>query len=517
MKLKCRILPIIVERPSVVLNQTDAMEFGLMGGDRVKITKNGKSLVAHVQIACGDVLRGQEACFTLIPDGMVGIYSNLAEDLAITDGDEVTIHPISRPLSVEYIRKKLNREKLSREEIYEIIKDIVNNNLSEIELTAFVIANHLIGMDFDEIEWMTRAMIETGETISFEKGIVVDKHSIGGVPGNKVSLLIVPTVAAAGLLIPKTASRAITSASGTADTMEVLANVNLSVDEIKEITERVGGVIAWGGATNIAPADDKIIHVEYPLSIDPRPQLLASVMAKKGAVGARHIAMDIPVGRGAKIENVEEGRKLAGEFVELGRRLNLNVVCAITNGSQPIGRAVGPAIEAWEALKTMETKKGSSSLLEKSFGIAGILFEMVGLTSNGYEMAKSIFMKGKTLEKFREIVEAQGGKKDISSKDIHLGEEKFVLKSNFEGAVVEVFNERIVKIARLAGAPKDKGAGVYIHKKRGEVVRANDPLITIYAEKAWKLDKAIEFAIENPPQMVSGMVLEKYPSFREVR
>ncbi len=506
MKLKSQIIPIIVERSSIVLNQEDAMELGLIEGDRVKIIRNGRNLVAHVQIATA-----------LIPKGNVGIYCNLAEDLNLRDGDEVELIPISRPLSVEYIIKKLRGNKLSKDEIYEIVKDIVNNSLSEIELTAFVLANYLVGMDFDEIEWLTKSMIETGETITFDKGIVVDKHSIGGVPGNKVSLIIVPTVASSGLLIPKTASRAITSASGTADTMEVLANVTLSVEEIKEITERIGGVIAWGGATNIAPADDKIIRIEYPLSLDPRPQLLSSVMAKKGSVGARHIAIDIPAGNGAKIKSVEEGRKLAGDFVELGRRLNLNVICAITNGSQPIGRTVGPAIEAWEALKTMEEKKGPSSLLEKSLGIAGIIFEMAGLTSNGYEMAKEIFRQGKTLEKFKEIVEAQGGDKDISSDKIELGSERYVLRSNYEGAVVDVFNERIVKIARLSGAPKDKKAGVYIHKKRGEVVKANEPLLTIYAEKGWKLDKAVEYAIENPPIVVSGMVLERYPSFKEVR
>ncbi|NOY11267.1 MAG: AMP phosphorylase [Archaeoglobi archaeon] len=505
MKLTATILPIKVGRYSVALNKEDAAEIGVVEGDRVRIARRGRSVSASVQIATGLIARGK-----------IGVYQDVAEELEIGEGGEVEVYPVSRPVSVELIRKKLEGKKFTRDELREIIEDIVENNLTEVELTAFVLANYLVGMDFDEIEWMTRAMIDTGETIEFDKGIVVDKHSIGGVPGNKVSLIIVPTVASAGLLIPKTASRAITSASGTADTMEVLANVNLSVSEIKEITEEVGGVIAWGGATNIAPADDRIIRVEYPLSIDPRPQLLASVMAKKGAIGARHVAIDIPVGNGAKLPNVAEGRKLAGEFVELGRRLNLNVSCAITNGSQPIGRTVGPALEAREALKLMEDRQGSSSLLEKSLGIAGMIFEMAGLTSSGYEMAKELFVNGKSLEKFRQIVEAQGGDGNVKSDDIQLGEERYVIESKFEGAVVDVINSRIVKIARLAGAPKDKGAGVYIHKKRGEVVKPGEPLITIYAEKGWKLNNAVEFAVENPPVIVSGMILERYPSFKYV-
>ncbi len=505
MKLSASVLPIKVGRYSVVLSKDDADEMGVVEGDRLKISKGRSVISGSVQIATGLIARGR-----------IGVYQDVAEELRIEDGSEVEIFPISRPPSVEFIRKKLEGGKFTKEEVYEIIKDIVENSLTEIELTAFVLSNYLVGMDFDEIEWMTRAMIETGETIEFERGIVVDKHSIGGVPGNKVSLIIVPTVASGGLLIPKTASRAITSASGTADTMEVLADVNLSVDEIKEITQRVGGVIAWGGATNIAPADDRIIRVENPLSIDPRPQLLSSVMAKKGAVGARHVAIDIPVGNGAKLGSVEEGRKLAGEFVELGRRLGLNLACAITNGSQPVGRTIGPALEAWEAMKALEERKGSTSFLEKSLGLAGLIFELSGLSPNGYEFAKEIFTSGKSLEKFREIVAAQGGDESVRADSISLGNERFSIESNTEGAVVDVINSRIVRVARLAGAPKDKGAGIYIHKKKGEVVRAGEPLITIYAEKSWKLSNAIEFAIENPPVIVSGMILERYPSYRVV-
>lgn len=501
MIFKVRLIPVKMNEFYGFANEEDLKEIGIIHGDRLKLVKGSRSITIFPQPS------------QIVARGEIGIPINIAEELKVEDGEEIKAFPISRPKSVEYIRKKLSGKKLSKDEIYEIIEDIVNNSLSEVELTAFVISNYLVGMDFDEIEWMTRAMIETGETISFEKGIVVDKHSIGGVPGNKISLIIVPTVASAGLLIPKTASRAITSASGTADTMEVLANVNLSVEEIKEITERVGGVIAWGGATNIAPADDKIIRVEYPLSLDPKPQLLASVMAKKGAVGARHVVIDIPVGEGAKISDMKRGRELSSDFVELGRRLGLNVTCAITYGGQPIGRAVGPALEAKEALKAMEERKGSSSLLEKSFGIAGILFEMAGIAMNGYEYAKELFMKGKTHEKFLEIVEAQGGE-IRRSEEIMVGENTHTFTAAFEGAVVAVRNKAIVKIARSAGAPKDKGAGIVVHKKKGEVVKKGDPLFTIYAEKDWKLQNAVETARGDFPIIVSGMILDRYPSFK---
>jgi AMP phosphorylase len=499
MLLKAIKVPLRFGRMTVILNESDASELGVREGDRMRLRFRKNYVVATVQLTKEMVERGS-----------IGLTDVVVKELDVLEGENVDVFPVQKPKSVDFIKKKIYGQKLTREEIYAIVNDIVRNALSDVELSAFVMGNQLRDMDADEIEWMTRAIMETGERLEFDRGVVVDKHSIGGVPGNKISLIIVPTVAAAGLLIPKTASRAITSASGTADTMEVLANVNLSVEEIKEITEKVGGVIAWGGATDISPADDKIIRVEYQLSIDPRPQLLASVMAKKGAIGARHVVIDIPVGEGAKIESMDKARMLANDFVELGRRLGLTVVCAMTYGGQPIGRTVGPALEAREALMAMEKREGPSSLLEKALGIAGILFEMTGVATNGYVYAKNIFESGKTLEKFREIIEAQSGDPGVKAEDILVGDKKYTLKSNVEGAVVAVNNKVIMKVARTAGAPKDKGAGVYVHKKRGEIVKAGDPLITIYAEKEWKLDNAIEIARQETPIVVSGMVLEVY-------
>ncbi|MCS7121535.1 MAG: AMP phosphorylase [Archaeoglobaceae archaeon] len=496
MILKALKLPIHSGRFVVVLNELDAVEIGVMEGDRLKVKFGKNSVYTTVQLTK-----------EVVPPGSLGLSNIVASELKVLDDSSVEVHPTSKPKSVDYIKEKMKGRKLSSEELRAIIYDIVNNKLNEVEITSFVLGCMLKGMDFDEIEAMTRVMIESGERLYFDRGIVVNKHSIGGVPGNKISLLIVPIVASSGLIIPKTASRAITSASGTADTMEVLANVNLSVDEIKEICEKVNGVIAWGGSTNIAPADDKIIRIEHPLSIDPRPQLLASVMAKKGAVGAKYVVMDIPVGEGAKIESAEVAKSLANDFIELAKRLGIEMAAAITYGGQPIGRTIGPALEAHEALKALENRSGPASLVEKSLGIAGILFEISGIASNGYEMARNIFESGKAHEKFLQIIEAQGGK-IFRSEDVPIGDKKYTITSSVEGAVVSVHNKTLVKIARAAGAPKDKGAGVYLHKKKGDVVKRGDPIITIYSEKDWKLDKAVEVARKEKPIIISGMVLE---------
>lgn len=498
MKLKVQPIRIKTGKYKIVLNSEDAKELGVRGGDRVQL-KNHSYLTAVVET--GD----------MIDIGTVGVYQECCEKLGKECPLTLELIPTSKPSSISYIKKIMDREKLTQEEVFQIVQDIVRDTLTDIEMTAFVTSTYIHGLSTDEIEWLTKAMIDTGEKIEFETHPIMDKHSIGGVPGNKISLLVVPIVAANGLLIPKTSSRAITGAAGTADLMEVLAPVEFTADEIKSITEKVGGIIAWGGATNIAPADDKLIHAEYPLSIDPHCQLLASIMAKKGAVGADSVVIDIPVGQGTKVPTIQEGKKLARELIELGERLGMNVECAMTYGASPVGRTIGPVIEVREALKVLETMEGPNSLIEKSTGLAGILLEMggVAIKGRGKELAMETLRSGKALSKLREIIEAQGGNPDVTYKDLIPGKHKGEISSPADGYVIEFDNKRIVEIARLAGAPIDKGAGVWINRKKGELVRKGEPLITIYSEKDWKLNNALKSAQKDNPIIVEGMLLER--------
>lgn len=507
MKLQTQILDIEIGKYRVILNKLDADEMGIRAGDRVRV-RNADSVTALVEIS-----------ELMYEKGVVGIYKDVKAKLNLKGGEQVEIYPALRPRSTSAIKKKMNKEKLTAEEIHAIIKDIVDGNLSDTELSAFVTSSYINGMDMDEIEWMTSAMVKTGERIEFDTHPIMDKHSIGGVPGNKISLIVVPIVAAAGLMIPKTSSRAITGAAGTADLMEVLAPVEFSASEIKKITEKIGGVIVWGGATNIAPADDKIIEAEYPLAIDPHAQLLASVMAKKSAVGADNVLIDIPTGAGTKIPSVIQGRKIARDFMELGERLGIRVECAMTYGGSPVGRTIGPALEVREALKVLETMEGPMSLIEKSTNIAGILLEMGGVASkgSGKDAAISILNSGRAIKKLKEIIEAQGGNSKVTSADIQVGDKTANIEALATGYVIEFDNKRIVEIARVAGAPKDKGAGVQIHHKKGQYVEKGEPLITIYAEKDWKLTNAIKCAQREYPVVVEGMILERLEQVKEIR
>ncbi|OPY27490.1 MAG: AMP phosphorylase [Methanocella sp. PtaU1.Bin125] len=499
MKLKAQPYDIEVGRYEVIINSMDAEEIGILAGDRVQV-KNKDTITAVVETTDAIVIQGR-----------IGIYREAWEAMKLVPDEIVDVLPAAKPKSVSFIRKKMDKQKLTSEEMFAIIEDISDGNLTEVELTAFVTSSYIYGMDADEIESMTRAMVKTGDQISFDTHPVMDHHSIGGVPGNKITLDVVPIVAAAGLLVPKTSSRAITGAGGSADLMEILCPVSFRADEIKKITTRIGGCIVWGGATNIAPADDKIISVEYPLSIDPHAQLLASVMAKKFAVGADTMVLDIPMGRETKVPTIQEGRKMARDFMELGDRLGMRVECALTYGSSPVGRAVGGGLEVREAMLLLEKNQAPRSFMEKTMAISGMMLEMGGVAAKGEgaKMASELVKSGRALAKFKEIIEVQGGDPNVTSDSVPVGDKVATVLSPQDGYIQEISNKRLVAVCRLAGAPHDKGAGIMIHKKKGEYVKKGDGLFTIYAEKEWKLDTAIKESLRDPIMYVEGMVLEK--------
>ncbi|MDD1670173.1 MAG: AMP phosphorylase [Methanomicrobiales archaeon] len=498
MKLKVRLMDIAA--PGVLLREDDARAIGVLEGDRVTVLNeaNSESVSALVHITAG-----------ILPQGTIGVYGKTNGRLDFPDGATAEVRETGRLISIDYIKKKMDGERISKEEMLSIVKDTVDENLSHAEMATFVTSAYIRGLDMNEVEYLTRAMVETGDRIQFSTRPIVDKHSVGGVPGNKISLLVVPIIAASGLKIPKTSSRAITGAGGTADLMEVLAPVEFSSAEVKRMTEKVGGVIVWGGATNIAPADDKFIMVEYPFRIDGTGQMLASVMAKKSAVGADLAVIDIPVGAGTKVPTVQDGRKLASQFMELGERLNIHVECALTYGDSPVGRAIGPNLEVHEALSILEGGQVPGSLLQKSLGIAGIALEMAGKAARGqgYAVAEEILASGKALEKLRQIIEIQGGNREVKAGDILPGEHRFVVNAPIDGYVVELHNRALITVARAAGAPHDRGAGLLIHAKKGTKVKQGEPIITIHADRSWRLQKAVEVGRQLMPVLVEGMIL----------
>jgi len=487
-------------RRIAILGEETARLLGVHSSDRIRINYCERQIIAIANLAAH------------FPKNRIGLYEEASETLGLKTDETVSVHLADLPESLRHVRAKVRGERLREHDMVTIVKDVVERHLSEVEIAAFLTALNIYGLSMGENEALSRAMVETGKTLDFGEAPILDKHSIGGIPGDKTSLLVVPIVAAAGFTIPKTSSRAVTSPAGTADRVETLCPVNLSINEIKAVVEETNGCLVWGGALDLAPADDLFIQVEYPLGIDPL--LLPSILGKKKAIGATHIAIDIPTGNGAKIKSMTEAYTLASDFVDLGKRLGMNIQCALTFGEQPIGYAVGPALEAQEALAAL-MGDGPADLKEKALSLAGMLFEMVGV-EGGRKKAENMLQSGRAEKKMREIIEAQGGNPRIKPEEIPVGDNMVEVTADQAGRVLWISTEDIVQIAKAGGAPREKGAGVVLKAKLGEAVKKDGALLEIYAERSSKLESALELAKRLQPVVLSKrpeerMLLDQVP------
>jgi putative thymidine phosphorylase len=366
--------------------------------------------------------------------------------------------------------------------------DIVRNNLTEAEIAYFVSAVYKCGMTIKEISNMTKAIVKTGRKLNL-KGQVVDKHSIGGVPG-RVTPILVSICASTGLFIPKTSSRAITSPSGTADAMETLCKVDFNLKEIKQILNKTKACIVWGGSLNLAPADDKIIQVERLLNLDPEAQLLASIVAKKLAVNSKYVLIDIPYGKNAKVTK-KEAKLLAKKFMALAKDFNLKMDYYLKETNEPLGNGIGPVLEMQDVLKVLRREDKCYKLEQRSLELSGKLLELTGKAKKGkgLKLAKKILDSGKALEKFKQIILAQKGSMG------KLREAKFKkdIKSGKVGKIREVELKEINSLARIAGCPLDKHAGLYLHKHINDRIKKGQKILTIYSESKTELNEALKY------------------------
>jgi AMP phosphorylase len=484
MKFKVKILGIDAgDKHIAVVNDEDAAELGAHSLDRISIQTKEKELISTMNTTKASV-----------PKGFLGVFARVVSELSLKEGSDVEVSLAQPPTSLNAIKLKMKNHKMTYDDANLIVNDVVSGRLSEIEITSFVTTLNNFGLDIDETVSMAENMVGCGKCLDLKAPYIVDKHSIGGVPGDKTTLLVVPIIAACGVTIPKTSSRAITSAAGTADRAEVLMPVSLNLDDMRTVVKRTNGCIIWGGALDLSPADDIFIKSEHPLSIDPL--MIPSIMSKKKAVGAQYLVIDIPTGQGAKMKTMEDAEMLAREMIEVGRRLGIKTQCAITFGEQPLGHAIGSGPEAREALEVIMRKKTVPDVYDKAKSVAAMILDMIG--KDGPKLVDEVFKSGKVEEKLRQIIFEQGGDSQIKPEDIEYGKYGLDYHAEKSGNVLVIDNHQLASAARAAGSPKDHGAGIYLYKKMGEKVEKGEKLFTVYAEKPRKLKLAKEKLDESP-------------------
>ncbi len=491
MELKVKILKWSAGIPVAMLNEETANLIGVKTKGRIfikTISKHSEGISTIVDIAK-----------TLVKKNEIAVSSELKERLSLHEGQKVDVDLSSAPKSFSFIKKKLNNEPLSQSEINQIIRDVVDNSLSEAEIALFVSAMYEHGMNMKETIYLINSITHSGEILKLKlkNKLIVDKHSIGGIPGNRTTPIIVSICAAAGLIMPKSSSRAITTPAGTADVVETVAKVEFSIKELQKIVEKVGACLIWGGSLEIVPADEKIIQIEKLLNIDPEAQMLASIMSKKLASGAKYILIDIPYGKTAKVKR-EKALHLKKKFEFLGRHFHKIMKVVLTKGDEPIGNGIGPCMEMRDIIKILKREKEYPLDLEaKSLFLAGEIFEMTkkAKKGEGIKMARSILDSGKAFAKFKEIVIAQKG--HLNGLKYGKFKKDIFMKKN--GKVKEIDNKKITMLARIAGCPMDKSAGLYIYKHVGDKLEKEEKLITIYAESKTRLREAVSFFSSQKP------------------
>ncbi len=406
--------------------------------------------------------------------------------------------------AIDAIKKKMTGKSLSYYEIFSIMDEIANQRLGPVLTTYFAAAAFTQGFTDEELNFLTKAMVDTGPKLHF-KGVVADKHSTGGVAGTRTTMIVVPIIAAAGFQIPKTSSRAITSPAGTADTMEVVAPVTFSPKKIESLVGKTGGCIVWGGHLGLAPADDVIIQVEKPLAFESFDKIIVSIMAKKVASGATHVVLDIPVGPTMKIEHFKDAEVIARKFTFLADKFGMKVVLDINEALENAGRGVGPVLEVRDVFSVLQQKKDRPLALEaKALRLTGKLLSLCFSDKkgkehmNGEELAREILSSGKAMAKMREIIQCQGGDPDVDMQKLPPGKFRYEWKSMRSGRVSHINNREITIICRILGCPTDKRAGMYLNRKLEETVDKGDILYTLYSSDRWRLKEAEE-TIKNMP------------------
>lgn len=436
-----------------------------------------------------------------VGDGYVEVHeAGLSEAawrrLKISEGDVLEARHPQALESLSAVRAKLFGRRLGAEQLLEIVEDITAERYSEVELAAFVAAFAGHPFDLDEAIALTEAMVASGERIDWQAEHVADKHCVGGLPGNRTSPIVVAIAAAAGLTIPKTSSRSITSPAGTADVLETMTQVELDLATMKKVVEQCGGCLAWGGSVRLSPADDIIIRVERVLDVDCEAQLVSSVLSKKVAAGATHVLLDIPVGPTAKVRSAEAAEALSENLITVGARFGLVVKTILSDGTQPVGRGIGPALEAADVLAVLRNERDApSDLRAKSVELAAQLISLVrGIPeTEAAEQAASILHGGAALARFIEICEAQGGFREPPVAPL-----RRKVKSAQSGHITSIDNRLIARAAKLAGAPAAPSAGLVMNVRLGDTVLEGDALFTLHAETAGELDYADEFVSANP-------------------
>ncbi len=414
----------------------------------------------------------------IVKPNELGLNNEAFRQINLPEGANVSITLAPPAPSLPIVKRKIVGNILSASEYASIIGDIAAKRYSNLDIAAFLVASGSF-MTASEVLALTEALIGDDVIRWDNESIVVDYHCFGGVPGNKVDIIINSIIAAYGLPMPTTCSRSLTSCAGVADTFGVLANVDIDEDKLVRLVKENHGAIACYESLPIAEANKIVSLIERHIGFTQLQHLAASILAIKLAAGVTHLVVDIPVGPNSRIKSTNEAMRLRKLIEYVGDMLSLEIDAVITDGSEPIGNGVGAVLEARDVMKVLRNKPDApQDLLEKSLFMAGRILEFDPKLrgGQGYAVAKEILSSGRALEAMNKMIYAQG-----KAPQPQLGHLTRDIVATAGGVVESINNERINRIGLLAGAGQYPGAGLDLLKKVGDHVEQGETLYRIHS------------------------------------
>ncbi|MBS4197181.1 pyrimidine-nucleoside phosphorylase [Lederbergia citri] len=422
---------------------------------------------------------------------------------------------------VDIIAKKRDGSHLSKEEIHFVIDGYTNGQIPDYQMSAFLMTVFFQGMSAQETAKLTMEMVKSGDQIDLSgiEGVKVDKHSTGGV-GDTTTLILAPLVAALGIPVAKMSGRGLGHTGGTIDKLEAVRGFHVEIPEEQfiELVNR-NKIAVVGQSGNLTPADKKIYSLrDVTATVNSIPLIASSIMSKKIAAGADAIVLDVKVGAGAFMKELDDARELANAMMEIGNQVGRKTLAVISNMEQPLGYAVGNALEIKEAIETLQGK-GPADLHELCLVLGSKMVVLGGKAETEDEarsMLEEVIKNGRALQVFKEFLSAQGGDASVVDDVNKLPQAQFQIpvKATESGYVTGIIADEIGVAAMLLGAGRatkeseiDLSVGIVLHKKIGDQVEVGEPIATLYSnteevgEVINRISKAYDYSIDKPSPM----------------
>lgn len=469
----------------VLINEEDAREHWISAFDKVKIIYEDKKIILNADLTN-----------KLVKVGEVWLFKDVYEKYNIPLNTTVTISfTQTNWKALEALKKAIKGEKLNYEETHSIMKDISDNRFTDTLVTYYSAVGFFKNSTDHELYEMAKAMAETGDMLRFD-WIAADKHCMWGVPGNETTMIIIPLLASLGIKMPKTFSKAITSPAATGECVNVLMDISFDEHQIQDLVKKENCCLVWGWWLHLAPADEKLIKVAYPLSMQSYSRTVVSIMAKKYAMGITHSLIDIPMWPTAKVPDMKTAKRLKKKYEYVGTKLWMKMSVEITEANEPIGAGIWANLQVREVLRVLQQHElRPMDLEEKSVHLSAKIIELVGMAKGkkAYELAYEELKSGRAWKKMQSIIKAQWGKTpNIKSEELKLWNLSKEIKAEKDWKVKTIDMKLVNVVTRALGAPIDDQGWLYLNKKTGDKVKKGDIIYTMYANQQNKINLALE-------------------------